>query len=102
MNNWKYCSGVALRGSPVLRQGTAVKGRDVGGCDNKSVCKSFFTVKIQWDLGYMYIFLSSMLHFKLCYIISSMYADLVLLSSPRHLPLNCCLSCCPHSLSTPH
>ena len=45
MNNWKYCSGVALRGSPVLRQGTAVKGRDVGGCDNKSVCKSFFYCK---------------------------------------------------------
>ena len=41
MNNWKYCSGVALLGSPVLRHGTAVKGRDVGGCDNKSVGKVF-------------------------------------------------------------
>ena len=50
MNNRKYCSGVTLRGSPVLKQGAAVKGRDVGSCDNKSE-QEFFIVKLKWGLG---------------------------------------------------
>ena len=41
MNNWKKCSGEALRGSAMLRPGTAVKGNEVGGRRSESVVYVF-------------------------------------------------------------
>ena len=40
-NNSRNCSGEALRGSPIFRPGTAVKGKEVGGRSSESIVEVF-------------------------------------------------------------
>ena len=55
MNSSKNCSGEALRGRPVLRPGTVVKGKEVGGRGSESVVQVFDNNDAMCVWKYMYI-----------------------------------------------